>query len=337
MFIALEVAQARPITNAPSIVPLAKHLSTLHGTTPDIDFGTGFFDEFEQKASAYHNAHFGLDYNRAVAQELTTLAHPNDSGAVVHQPRHDVESMFWLLCFALARANPKSDAPNPRDPTTEYSEFCDAMLNHLHPASLRDSRGRYLERTEEQWKAILHPNLAKLSGLLHHMGRYLAIRSFDRNNDGWGVYHAHQVFKILLLASIKTFQSGDPIPLCCHAPRYAQPLPGIRTGRSTPTLTGTRGTPPSGGSSRGGLKRDRSQAGLDDVDQKSGKRIKPDYPVEHEEEEPAVVSGEVKNLSRMLRYHNSWYYTGNRNYCPRCRESGTIENGDGLVPNVTAR
>jgi len=335
MFIALEVAGARGITRAPDIADLCDHIESIR-FAQEAHIGAGFFDDFTEKASAYHRTHVPpSDLQQARAQKSTRPPNLSETHAVIHEPRHDVESMFWLLCFALARANPKSDAPNPRDPPTEYSEFCDAMLNHLDPAALRNNRGLYLERTEEEWKAVLHPDLAKLSGLLHHMGRYLAIRSFDKNNDDWGVYHAHQVFKILLVASMKTFQSGDPIPLCCHAPRYSGPLPGTRTGGSTPTLTSTQGTPPSVGSSRSGLKRGRSQAALDAVGQKSGKRVRRDCSVEHEEEGPTVAGGKVVNLSYMLRCHSLWYCTGNRNPCFRCREPGTVANSDGRVPDLT--
>ena len=36
---------------------------------------------------------------------------PEQKPPLVHTPRHDAESVFWLLWFLLARANPKSEPP----------------------------------------------------------------------------------------------------------------------------------------------------------------------------------------------------------------------------------
>jgi hypothetical protein len=284
---------------------------------PDDDPDAKFLLDFQQQADAYHTKYNQLNLAKARTQRSQTSLALREPRAVVHEPRHDVESMFWLLCFALTRANPKADARNPCDPTTEYSDFCDSILNHLDRATLRKHRGYYLGCTEEEWKKILHPSLVALSSMLHHMGRYLAIRSFDKDTE-WGLYHAHRVFKILLFSAIRAFQSGDPIPLCQHAPRYAGPIPGTRTGGNTPTITGLRNTPPSGGSSRSRLKRGSSQAGLDADDQKPGKRAKVDQPARLEQEEQPITNAKVMEHMRMLRYHNLWYHSGSQGHCAQC-------------------
>jgi hypothetical protein len=322
------VAGADPIENAPKIVALFGYLESLRQTLV-VPLEDNFFDEFDRKANAYHEKYNPPTLAAALAQRSKTSVDMHEPDAAVHEPRHDVESMFWLLCFALARANPKSDAPNPHDPTEAYSEFCEVMLNRPRTSSLRDDRGRYLEETEEGWKAILHPKLARLSGLLHHMGQYLAIRSFDHQNTQWGSYHAHQVFKILLVSAIKTFQSGDPILLCQHAPRYAQPVTRIPTyvllgnkchspAESTATTTSLWESPPSGDNSRGSLKRGRSEAGLDADEQISRKRAKVDHPARLEQEEQPIANAEVMEHLRMLRNHKLWYYTGSRDHCVHC-------------------
>jgi hypothetical protein len=312
------VAGAPPITRAPEIIDLARYFTSLHETGLGAHFGNDFFVDFKETARAYHNKHLLSDFEKALTQESRSLTVSYEPRAVVHEPRHDVESMFWLLCFALARANPKSDASKPHNPTAEYSEFCEVMLNRHQAPTLRRNRGRYLEQTEEEWKAILHPKLARLSGLLHHMGRYLAVRSFDHRNPGWDPYHAHQVFKTLLLAAIKTFQFGDRIPLCPHAPRYSQPITGTRTGGNTSKVTGLPETPPSGGNSRGGSRRTSSQAGLDVDDPRPGKKVKGDHSARPDQEEQPIANAEVMEHLRMLRCHNSWYYTGSRDHCVHC-------------------
>jgi hypothetical protein len=316
-FIALEVAGAPPIIRAPEMFPTGNYLHALCDTTLDPHIGDHFLRDFKEQARAYFNTHNTpvTDFENAWAQGLKPPAGVYKPCAVVHEPRHDVESMFWLLCFALARANPKSGAKNPDDTTVEYSEFCKVMLYEHEPLNLRANRGRYLEQTKEQWKAILHPKLASLSLLLHHMGQYLAIRSFDHLNNKWGPYHAHQVFKILLFSAIKTFQSGDPILLCPHVPRYSLPVPGTRTGGNTSKITGQ--TPPSGGSSRDSRLRKSSQAELD-KDERPPKRFKGDQPARLEQEEQPITNDEVMEHLRMLRRHHLWYHTGGRTRCVHC-------------------
>jgi hypothetical protein len=133
------VAGAPPITRAPEIVPIGRRLRTLRNTTLDAHIGANFFSDFEEKASAYYLAYFRVpsDYHKAVAQHQNPQEVSYKPHAAVHEPRHDVESMFWLLCFTLARANPRSDAPNPHDPTAQYSEFCEVMLNRHQAPFLR--------------------------------------------------------------------------------------------------------------------------------------------------------------------------------------------------------
>src|SRR5882757_7647183 len=57
---------------------------------------------------------------------------PEQEPPLIHTPRHDAESVFWLLWFLLARANPESEAPVEEDSAQmkTYDIFCSTMLNY---------------------------------------------------------------------------------------------------------------------------------------------------------------------------------------------------------------
>jgi hypothetical protein len=176
-----------------------------------------FFQHFEATIDEYVSQ-YSQRVNRNQPPPLSTKKGPANSEKVrvVHEPRHDVESMFWVLCIALARAKPR-DAHDSQ-PSNAYNRFCRHMLLESDSTQLRSSRGSYLRESEKEWQEILHPDLAGAASLLHHMGNYLAIRTYDAKRESWGLYHAHDMFRLLLLATIERFRD-DPIFLCNHAPR----------------------------------------------------------------------------------------------------------------------
>jgi hypothetical protein len=185
-----------------------------------------FFEDFATTINSYFTEAF-------LYQKIEIKSSEDKHENIIHEPRHDVESMFWVLCIALARANPKRNARGSQRPSSEYNNFCERMLLEDDPTKLRDDRGSYLHVTEVGWREILHPDLADAASLLHHMGNYLAIRTYDAERKSWGSYHAHDMFRVLLFAAIEKFRK-NPVPLCVHAPRYTRPLALTRT--RTPTI-----------------------------------------------------------------------------------------------------
>jgi hypothetical protein len=147
--------------------------------------------------------------------------------------------MFWVLCIALARANPKKTAPQEQKKNEAYDNFCQDMLLESKTSLLRKRRGVYLQTTEQEWRQILHPDLGEVASLFHHMGQYLGIRTFDAKRETWGDYHAHNMFKVLLFSAIQKFRS-NPVPLCTHAPRYASKLLETRSGKHIDATTQSR-------------------------------------------------------------------------------------------------
>lgn len=114
-----------------------------------------------------------------------------------HAPRHDAESMYWISLWALVRALPRGAQDVL---TSNYNDFCEAMLMEGSPIPGTGNRKRYL--LPACVGALLHPDLRYFEGgLLEHMATYFSIP--------WGLYepelgphHAHTAMRRLLLFAL---------------------------------------------------------------------------------------------------------------------------------------
>ena len=89
-----------------------------------------------------------------------------------HQPRHDVESVFWVLVCCLVRAPPDGANDNP----TRHSDcIFNDMLYHKIPPSPSNTRDEALRWTEKDWKEALHPKLQGLATMIVQMCELLCI------------------------------------------------------------------------------------------------------------------------------------------------------------------
>ncbi|EJD48494.1 hypothetical protein AURDEDRAFT_122859 [Auricularia subglabra TFB-10046 SS5] len=120
------------------------------------------------------------------------------SPGVGHLPRHDVESIFWDLLWALARACPLGSDPLD-DVDGEFSRFLDAMFKHDYG---KETRRPYF--TAARFEEILHPQLRRFAPLLEDMLLYLSIpwHLHDVYDEYIGRYHAHIAMERLLFAEI---------------------------------------------------------------------------------------------------------------------------------------
>jgi hypothetical protein len=226
IFVALEVAGAQPIEQAVWVYSLDEHILSIEGSQNGIDkvVPSRFFEDFHTILEEYKSEHY-----RKPSLQAPTSPNQGDedvmwSSRILHEPRHDVESMFWVLCVALVRANPKRSAPRSQKSNREYKDFHHNMVLEDDTTELRYRRGLYLWKSEKEWRRTLHPDLAESASLLQYMGKYLEIRTFDAKRKSWGQYHAHYMFKVLLYSTIQKFRE-NPIPLCNHARRSTTSSP----------------------------------------------------------------------------------------------------------------
>lgn len=141
-----------------------------------------------------------------------------------HQPRHDVESVFWVLVCCLVRALPDGDDDNP----TQHSDcIFNDMLYHEIPPSPSNARDVALKWTEKEWKEALHPKLQGLATMLVRMCELLCINWRARSTPS-NRFMLHQGFKRLLFMQIREI-GEEGIQLNTERPRavYARWPEGI--------------------------------------------------------------------------------------------------------------
>jgi hypothetical protein len=111
----------------------------------------------------------------------TAPASPNTP--ISHEPQHDAESVFWLLWFLLARANPKDHHPvlagSPEQ--VSYDSFCNNMLRHTVGKTL-DSRLGLMANMLSFYEWTLHPEFKSLGKMLGNTFKFLEINGRPRTD-----------------------------------------------------------------------------------------------------------------------------------------------------------
>jgi len=186
----------------------------------------------------------------AIEEHDATTSHPQTSVPVTvthpkHRPRHDAESIFWIIVWGLSRIFPKP-TQNP-ETSGFYHQFCTIMLNHQVGLCYEVlGRGVYRGLQEELWREIVHPDLNHLASMVAKMGQYLSIRwdkhepQPDSSVDTRRV-HAFQGMKALLLQEIRRMHGYSIlIPFDPTPPRPAKMVSAGTNFRQTRTKAITR-------------------------------------------------------------------------------------------------
>ncbi|KAF8581021.1 hypothetical protein K439DRAFT_258862 [Ramaria rubella] len=133
-----------------------------------------------------------------------------ENAAIVHQPFHDVESMFWVIVWFLMRAWPE-DSREP-EITDQYKLSTAAMLAHRMGTDGFGLRKDLLRYKGQVWETILHSQCRPLASMLAKMAAYLGIRWLSHPDAP--PCHSHEALKRLLLKEIvRMTQEGKPIPI----------------------------------------------------------------------------------------------------------------------------
>lgn len=153
----------------------------------------GFMAGFEKVAA--------LETERCLSEEPTST----DTSAILHDPYHDVQSIWWCLLWGLAQALPAGQLRSKKVDTT-YSYFSEYML------TASEAREMYLS-SSAQFRHLLHDSLQHTSKLLTNMAAYLSTPWHRyRNNEQVKLQpeHGHHAMRRLLLTSIYTIAVEQP-------------------------------------------------------------------------------------------------------------------------------
>jgi len=177
-----------------------------------------------------------------VKRTLSARAHPAPASSntpISHEPQHDAESVFWLLWFLLARANPKDHQPvaGGSHEQVSYDSFCNTMLGHTVGNPI-DGRAGLMKEELSGYEYTLHPQFKSLGKMLYWMGQYLQIPRDKCTHR----YHAHDMMQLLLLSESAQIISSGVAEIALDT---TQPRPATRylaDIKSTPTPVESRAT-----------------------------------------------------------------------------------------------
>jgi hypothetical protein len=129
---------------------------------------------------------------------------------VLHQPRHDVESIFWTLFSSIICAHPSAAH---LEPTTDddFASAVDALNKHTMGKRGFDNRGNVLGWPAYRFQLALHPELATLAPMLHSMAQQI-LPEYSFLSPEPRREHRHEAMRRILLQQIVNM-GENAIPL----------------------------------------------------------------------------------------------------------------------------
>lgn len=187
------------------------HMPELSGQARELygkTWGPSMYDLYCDDGDTHHGATIPAD------DDLCNRYETGSTEDINHQPRHDVESMFWSLYITSIRLVPKCDEPDVlRD---QFKKVWKILQGHQinDPDHLQsDSRDGIFTRLADDIKQTLHPGLrsSPLSKLIAALGEqirpeYELIREELPYED-----HLHEVMRRLLLECIVEMEDKPDI------------------------------------------------------------------------------------------------------------------------------
>jgi hypothetical protein len=154
-------------------------------------------------------------------QEIRRILAANGSpdSRFFHQPRHDAESVFWVIVVFLLRVRPVDENVEKRENQDHETEVENPALNDLwkplaeHDIGGRnDNRGNILKATTKTWVDALHPKLAFLEPMIGKLAEQVR-PEYSLISPMPPALHLHEAMQRILFQTIWSMRDADPIPL----------------------------------------------------------------------------------------------------------------------------
>ncbi|KAF8342766.1 uncharacterized protein EI90DRAFT_3115309 [Cantharellus anzutake] len=151
---------------------------------------------------AYEAGHEVYDRNNTHTSRLSLQDPP------LYRPRHDVESLYWVIIDILLHAKPERSEDSP---SRKLTEFEDTLNGRTYRGSDRTTYLFYQDL--DWWRQTLHPALGPVLGeLLHKMTQQVG-PEYEYLIDPPRSTHLHEAFRRLLLQAIVALRQQPPIAL----------------------------------------------------------------------------------------------------------------------------
>jgi len=123
----------------------------------------------------------------------------NINDFVRHQPRHDAESVYWILVEFIARAIPEDSVNNYPD-NEEFKDFYITLLSNKI-RSENDKRGGIIEALARGSMSILHPDMRGIGEFLRNISE-IVLPEYEHVAAKLDEFHLHEAMQRLLLKEI---------------------------------------------------------------------------------------------------------------------------------------
>lgn len=139
----------------------------------------------------------------------------------VHHPRHDAESVYWILVVFLLKTIPIGLG---NIPDTNFDEFCRAFARiKKHEVGVADDTRNLIWCFE--WHKILHPGLKEMHQLLEDMTALITPEYMYVKNS-LVEDHLHEAMQRRLLKQIVEM-AESPIEIDANVVRHPKQVPGV--------------------------------------------------------------------------------------------------------------
>jgi hypothetical protein len=169
----------------------------LQGKAKDLYFGTYSERLYNSFSDAPGKFHGGTNLDEATE-------------CFLHQPRHDVESVFWTIVSSVVRFILKNAPPEPTT-NAQLAVAIDHLDSHVIMSDKPDSWTGMVDWETESFRTALHPGLALLAPMLSAMCAQIRLEYSYISPPPWKE-HLHEAMQRLLLQWIVDMES-NPIPL----------------------------------------------------------------------------------------------------------------------------
>jgi hypothetical protein len=181
--------------------------------------------QLEGRALELYEKHFGQaryqEYNEC-RKDKPLCKRSELPQACLHQPRHDVESYFWIIFMFLLQAIPEEDVVRIDDTLEEYREQIRIIQGAAAARTGGGVRTAFITDQVRYYRDVLHPGLTKFAPLIVELAHQIR-PEWQFLKPQPPADHLHEAFRRILLKWIVDLNtSGTPFPVQCARKRLLQ-------------------------------------------------------------------------------------------------------------------
>ncbi|KAL4245119.1 hypothetical protein ABKN59_009861 [Abortiporus biennis] len=131
---------------------------------------------------------------------------PANDKTFYHQPRHDVESVYWLLLATFLRVRPSREISDDKDAYLKFNKYCQRLMDRGKGGE--DTAKYFMHLSTTNFEEMLHPSLRPLARMLNDLTAQVS-PEYAYLTPSPPEDHLHEAFRRILLQQIVDMQGKD--------------------------------------------------------------------------------------------------------------------------------